>query len=257
MIYDSEDIKTTVTNYCRGLQELRTEEWPGQISVAPLFLCTPDGLQLLSHFMWSDDNESIGLRWLEKVSKLGKSVHNTVRKTTVLDGMSEFNWAIPQDGRGSVNTINLRSLTDESVAVIAKYVESMPRHIGNGFAIHVAPKPSETSLQNSVFAATESHYMLELLATPRSEEGLEESRSWETDFLRALLQTDSKNILPTTYINHTPPGRTTLKQIYGANFPFVMCLKQKYDPKDVFNLAVPFSYISPTDTQDMPGVNVA
>lgn len=202
--------------------------------------------------MWSDENESAGLEWLERVCKLGKLTHNSVRKTTILDGMGDFNSSIPRDGRGSVNTINLRSLTDESIAVMAKYVQSMPRYAGNGFAIHIAPKPSKRSLQNSVFATTEPHYMLELLATPRSEEGVEVSRRWEAEFIRDLLRTESENILPTTYINHTAPGRTTLEQIFGAHFPFVLALKQKYDPNNVFNLAVPFSYIPLTSAQETP-----
>ncbi|KAH7176223.1 hypothetical protein EDB81DRAFT_635024 [Dactylonectria macrodidyma] len=253
--YDANNVEATVTSYCRGVQELRATQWPGQLSVAPMFLCTPDGLKLLSHFMWSDDNESVGLEWRERVSKLGETICSAVRKTTILDGMSDFNSTIPLDGRGSVNTINLRSLTDESIAVMATYVQSMPRYVGNGFAIHIAPMPSKTTLQESVFGATEPHYMLEILATPRLEEGLEESRRWEADFIRELLRTESENILPTTYINHTPPGRTTLKQIFGVNFPFVLALKQKYDPNNVFNLAVPFSYIPLTNTEDMPEIN--
>jgi hypothetical protein len=61
-----------------------------------------------------------------------------------------------------------------------------------------------------------------------------------------LLSTEARNILPSTYINLTPPGRTTLEQIYGENFASVMELKQKYDPHNVFKLATPFSYIPPT-----------
>lgn len=256
MLYDASDVETTVTSYCRGIQDLRTMQWPRQLTVAPLFLCTQDGLQLLSHFMWSEDDESAGMEWYEKVLALGKPVHNTVRKATIREGISDFDAAIPPDGRGSVNTINLRSLTDEAIAVMAKYVRKMPRCVGNGFAIHIAPAPSETSLRNSVFAATEPHYMLELLATPRSEEGLEDSLRWETDFIQELLQTESSNILPTTYINHTPSGRTTLKQIYGPNFPFVMALKQKHDPKNVFNLSVPFAYIPLTEAEDTADTNL-
>lgn len=150
MLYDTNEVGATVTSYCRGIQELRTAQWPDQLSVAPIFLCTPDGLELLSHFMWSDDNESIGLEWLERVSKLGKPIRNAVRKTTILNGMSDFNSTIPLDGRGSVNTISLRSLTDESIAVMATYVQIMPRYVGNGFAIYIAPMPSETSLRNYV-----------------------------------------------------------------------------------------------------------
>jgi hypothetical protein len=171
MVYDTSEIVDTVTTYCRGLQSLRDDGWPKQLCVAPLFLCTPDGLKLLSHFMWSEDDEIAGTSWLNRVSQLGRNLHNGVRRTTVLEAMGDFNTAIPQDGRGSVNTVSLRRLTDDCVAVIAKYVEIMPRHVGNGFAIHVAPKPAESSIRNSVFAVSEEHYMLELLATPRLEEG--------------------------------------------------------------------------------------
>ncbi|KAL1874174.1 hypothetical protein Plec18167_006109 [Paecilomyces lecythidis] len=250
MLYDASDVEATVVNYCQGLQKLRDEGFPRQLCVAPLFLHTGDGLKLASHFMWSDDDDTAGFKWLEKVSKLGKVLYNPVRKTTVLDGMSDFKTIIPPDGRASVNTVSLRALTKEVTAVMAKYVQRMPRYAGNGFAIHLGPKPSDSSLKNSVFGATESHLMLELLATPRSEEGVEESRKWGAEFLRGLLETNPKNILPTTYINLTPPGRTTLDQIYGANFSFVMALKRKYDPKDVLRLAVPFSYIAATDVQD-------
>ncbi|KAF7541281.1 hypothetical protein G7054_g694 [Neopestalotiopsis clavispora] len=227
MVYNTSEIVDTVTTYCRGLQSLRDDGWPKQLCVAPLFLCTPDGLKLLSHFMWSEDDEIAGTSWLNRVSQLGRNLHNG-------------------DGRGSVNTVSLRRLTDDCVAVIAKYVEIMPRHVGNGFAIHVAPKPAESSIRNSVFAVSEEHYMLELLATPRLEEGLDESRRWGADFVAELLSTEARNILPSTYINLTPPGRTTLEQIYGENFASVMELKQKYDPHNVFKLATPFSYIPPT-----------
>jgi hypothetical protein len=251
MLYDTSDIKATVTSYCHGLQKLRDGEFPAQLSIAPLFFTTPDGLKLASHFMWTDDDEEAGRQWLDKVSKLGKVMHNPVRKTTVLDGMSDFTSIMPPDGRGSVNTISLRALTDEATAVMAHYVQSMPRYAGNGFAIHVAPKPAEASLEESVFCASVPHYMLELLATPRSEEGLEESRKWGADFLRDLLRTDPANIVPTTYVNLTPPGRTTLQELYGPRFPLVMALKEKHDPHNVFNLAVPFSYIPPTETRSI------
>ncbi|ETS81519.1 hypothetical protein PFICI_06521 [Pestalotiopsis fici W106-1] len=248
MVYDTSKVINTVATYCQGLQGLRDDGWPDPLCVAPLFLCTPDGLKLLSHFMWSEDNEAAGTSWLERVSQLGRNLHNGVRRTTILEAMGDFNRAIPQDGRGSVNTVSLRRLTDECIAVIAKYVECMPRYVGNGFAIHVAPKPAQASVHDSVFAVTEAHYMLELLATPRSEEGLHESQRWGADFVSELLKTGSSNILPSTYINLTPPGRTTLQQVYGDNFTSVMELKEKYDPHGVFKLATPFSYIPPADS---------
>lgn len=145
-----------------------TEGRPDQLAIPPLFLCTPIALKLVSHFMWNDDNESLGSEWMERVLELGKIMHNTVRNTTILAGMRDFDSAIPPDGRGSVNTISLRSLTDDSIAAIAKYVECMPKYAGTGFVIYVAPEPSAASLQDSVSEVTESHYMLELLGTPRS-----------------------------------------------------------------------------------------
>ncbi|KAI4597988.1 hypothetical protein KJ359_003796 [Pestalotiopsis sp. 9143b] len=244
--YDTKEMTDTVTAYCKGLQALRDGGWPKPLCFAPLFLCTPDGLKLLSHFMWSEDDEDAGSRWLGKVSELALNLHSSVRKATLLEAIGDFDTAIPPDGRGVVDTVSLRRLTDEAVAVIAAYMERMPRHAGNGFAIHVAPRPAEASAGDAVFAVAEEHYMLELLATPRAAEGLDESRRWGSDFVRALLATDEGNILPATYINLTPPGRNTLENIFGDKFGTVMDLKRKYDPQDVFKLATPFSYIPAT-----------
>jgi len=85
--------------------------------------------------------------------------------------------------------------------------------------------------------------MLEFLYGAMSMESAEISRKWAKDFLAEIQATDPRNILPSTYISLTPPGRNTLKLIYGSNYDFLMDLKKKHDPFDVFRLAVPFAYI--------------
>ncbi|KIX04880.1 uncharacterized protein Z518_05751 [Rhinocladiella mackenziei CBS 650.93] len=238
--HDTSDVQSTVKSYCSRLQKMRAEGFPPQLCVAPLFFHLPDGLVLASHFMWADKDEETGHRWLDKVSKLGKTIGSGVRKTTLLEGMKDFDFV---SGQGSVDTISLRKLSDEVTDVIAKHIQKMPRQPGNGFAIHVAPRPTTSSLEKSVFATSEAHLMLGFLYGGETSDGLEESRQWANNFLHDMKQTDQDNILQSTYISLTPAGRNTLKRIYGANYPSVVSLKDKYDPHNVFKLAVPFCYL--------------
>ena len=244
MIFDGSDINATVRHLCREIQNLRNEDSPRPLCVAPLFLNSPHGRLVSCHVMWADEDEGTGATWIDKVSNFAKVQKNGVRKTTHAGATEDFGQDFaPTDAHGSVDTISIRALTDEVVDVIARNVEITPAQFGTGLAIHVAPSPSENSLKESVFGAHEAHYMLEFLHTSTVKESVEESTGWAKNFLAEIQRTDQANILPSTYISLTPPGRNTLKQIYGSNYDFVMALKKKYDPENVFGLAVPFAYL--------------
>ncbi|KAF5708019.1 6-hydroxy-D-nicotine oxidase [Fusarium globosum] len=241
VIFDESDTKNTVANICRETERQLLRDPAESLYMAPLFIIAPLGKSPFCQVMWLHEDQEQGKREIEKITQLGPCFHTTVKGTTHLGAIDDFRDSFAMPGMiGNVGTISVLSLTEQVIDIIAHHVDIMPNEIGLGFAIHSTREAPREAAQASCFPATERHFMLEFLGCVDSEEKVKRTDKWLKDFMEAIRGTDQANILPSTYINLTPPGQNTLKRAYGPNYGFLLSLKKKHDPHGIFNTAPPF-----------------
>ncbi|KIL87887.1 hypothetical protein FAVG1_08768 [Fusarium avenaceum] len=241
IIFDESDTKATVRNICRETQRQFLRPSSESLYMAPLFIVTPMSKAPFCHVMWLHQDQELGKKEIDKITRLGPFVYKTTRKTTHAGATDDFKHNFVMPGmKANIATMSIYSLTDEVIDVIAHYVNIMPDVVGSGFAIHSAKGTSKEAADASSFNATEAHFMLEFMAGATSDESLEATTEWLQSFLTAMRNTDQANILPSTYVNLTPPGQNTLKKVYGHNYDFIIELQKKHDPHGVFRASPPF-----------------
>jgi FAD/FMN-containing dehydrogenase len=97
---------------------------------------------------------------------------------------------------------------------------------------------------SSVFAAREPHYMLEILGYAAVASAQEEAEKWAAQMAAEIQEVDPENVLPTAYISLYNARRggspdKVLDKVYQANAEVVRALKARFDPGNLFRLAVP------------------
>jgi hypothetical protein len=95
----------------------------------------------------------------------------------------------------------------------------------------------------SVFGTRDPHFLLEILGGAVIKENREQAVKWSTSLWQDLQHIEPGNLLPSTYISLHRPNETTgqdsLSEIFGSNDQEVLKLKEEFDPKNVFDLAMP------------------
>jgi hypothetical protein len=239
IFYDSTDIAATVQNFSSGYQKLSAEGLPPALCAQQVFMNTPHGIAFACAFIWGSDDYETGQAYLAKIAALGKVVSNTVGPNTVAGYLQFLKPIVPPKAYGSVETISIRELNPEAIAVIARNIERMPSVNGASLVIHELRGPSAAPNSESVFGSREPHMVLELIKTVAEQRDLKRAEDWVDTFIGELRKMDPANILPGTYISVTKPGSNSFENIFGSNYEALLEMKRKYDPEGTFDLAQP------------------
>lgn len=189
--------------------------------------------------MWSADDIQQGLQWKDRIARLASApvVMDTVAPTTMPDLMAANAGLIPPTMYGSSYTHNVRHITPGLAQVIADNLAKMPTDLGVMLSVHQLRGPStQRQQEDSVFAAREPHFMLEILGFATTSEGREESEKWASA-LADQVKWDGEgkgNLLSVAYISLDRLDETSLDRLFGPYVQDVLALKKKFDPKNVF-----------------------
>ena len=190
-------------------------------------------------FVWSSPDLEEGRVYLDKIAALGKVVENTVAEKTVPEWQTESSALVPPHVYGGDRTVSVRKLTEQVNQIISRNIGKIPLDSGTGFSIHECRGPSAVANPGSVFGSREPHFVMELIGSAVNLSSFNASQAWAATFREELLQVRRDNLLPGTYISLTKPGDTPVPNIYGSKYQTLLALKREFDPRDVFNLAVP------------------
>lgn len=240
-MFDSVDIASAFQSFTKAYNNLWANGVPSELGVQPVvFNMSGYGRQFGVIVVWSSPDTELGQTYLDKVATLGKETMRTVSEMTVPEWMENNSGLVPYGVYGYNTSVSVRKVTDEIAEVIGKNLAKMPSDLSTMFAWHELRGPSTNPHEDSVFGAREPHYVLELLGTVADPANLNSSNTWITAFREELRQ--CKDVLTGDYISLTRPSDNTLDGLYGSRLGTIYTLKDKYDPKGVFNLAVPRLY---------------
>jgi hypothetical protein len=240
IIYNSQDIGTTLRDFNAGYQKLAAEGMPPELNVQQMVVNAPPGRMFGIGFMWSSEDGEKGRLWCKKFETLGSVIMSNVEITTIPNWYKANAAMVPHSAYGTSRTHSLRTMSTEATAVIGRNLENMPSNPATMLSIHELRGLSSVPDAGSVFGTREPHYMLEILGMATTEDVKEESARWAFNVWKSLQEQSGDSILPGSYVSlDLPDQNSTLSKYFGINGQKVLELKEKYDPENVFALAVP------------------
>ncbi|RAK80776.1 FAD-binding domain-containing protein [Aspergillus fijiensis CBS 313.89] len=237
--FQFDDLPAVIRQYNTGYQALCAEGIPAELTLQQCVLNLPHSKTLVVLFAWASYDIKTGQSWAEQISAPAPVAHNAVQPTTPLTYLTDTDRMVPSHTRGRVRTISLKRLSEEVLDVISTSVLKMPTDPHTFFAMHElrTGTPSAQGHSDSVFAAREGHFVFEMIGNAQREENLDLATAWGQDLWNGLSRTDQENVLPSTYLSLTAPEELQMSPLFGGNFPWLVEMKDKYDPRGVFSAA--------------------
>ncbi|KAJ5604477.1 D-lactate dehydrogenase [Penicillium lagena] len=248
IIFDSSNITKTCVDFNAAYENLLdTEGLPLELTIQQIAFNAPTGRCFGTIFVWSGVNIEEGQYWSEKIASLGPLVANTVAPANIQDWFRGNGALVPPTAFGSSYTHNISRVSPVIAETIGRGLASMPSDPGTMVSIHQLRGPSTEpqGISSSVFEAREPHYMLELLGLTVQKDVQKESEKWAAQMAEDIKQADPDYVLPSAYVSlyattvqATSPAKT-LEKTYGSKVEVLKALKAKFDPENVFSLAIP------------------
>ncbi|KAJ5180967.1 hypothetical protein N7492_004177 [Penicillium capsulatum] len=246
IIYDSTDIAKTFMDFNAAYDQLlHSEDLPPQLTLQQVAFNGPPGRVFAVSFTWSGEDTKQGQRWSARIAGFAPSIMNTVSITTIPDWLGGNGAHIPHEVSGSAFSHSLARLPSTVTETIGHHLARLPADPGAMFSIHQLRGPSATpQSHSSVFVARQPHYMLEILGFATDEKVQERSERWALDMAIDVKQVGSEYMLPTSYVslyntNQATSAAEAVDNVYGSKVEVLRDLKVKFDPENVFGLAIP------------------
>ncbi|KAL2836576.1 FAD-binding domain-containing protein [Aspergillus pseudoustus] len=243
VLYNSEDLRSTITQYSCGYQSLKTEGdgIPAQLSLQQSVIKVPRPTFAVL-FVWASSDMETGKHWLEKISGLAPVVGTAVQLTTPTAWLEDAAKFVPATTHGGVYTINIKKVTNEVAEIMADYALNIPTDPHAFWGMHElrGGTVSAQEKHDSVFAAREGHFLFEILAIAEKKDNLDAIFAWGAKFQQALLGTEKRNIVPASYLSFLRKEEVDHGKVFGKDLEFLRRVKERADPKGAFANAISY-----------------
>lgn len=236
LIFAPGDIGVKFQSYMKGFQAL---DPPAHLGSQAMVINHPEfGRTMAVSFVWSSDDKEAGKAVLKRMESLGPVVMTTVAEIAPSAWQSVVESVVAMEAYADLRTVSLPTLSESTTKMISKHLEQMPSDIGGGFVTHENSGVSAKATPSSCFGARPKHYMLELIGSVVDKENEQEFQAWAKGLHEELA--GGGEACKFEYISLTKPGDVQESDCYGEeDWEFIKELKRKYDPRGVFNTAIP------------------
>jgi hypothetical protein len=194
------------------------------------------GPHLTVFWTWADADHEMGKRYLEKFIAATPPVKiNPVQSKT----LSQHYAALPNQNApwGGVRTQYFSEMTPVLVETFAKALESIPNdpmcHLSWSGNVPIDPK-----LKHCI-GVGQSHILFWLSFFASDVKNKDIADRWGRDVLNAARSAGASVLLEAAHPGLTPLGEKTIEQQLGSKAARGRELKSRYDPENVFGLALP------------------
>lgn len=237
-MFESSNLTNTATNYFRGYSQLEATVLQLDITAEPFVLNFPGLGKTFGVFLVSSAADLNSSKpFIDKILALGTPIVNAVAELTIPEYVASLQGELTYGVYGSTRTVSVQSFSNNVTAITSKYLEQMPSDGSTLFYAHRLRGPSARPDPTSCFGTRESHWMVEIIGNVANLTDLDASTAWAAAYHAELAASDETLIQ--TYIASTYPGDNPTVNSYGANWDRLLSVKRKYDPRNVFYLAVP------------------
>lgn len=244
-----DDHKTFVKDLLGRLHQLYAEGLPKALN--PLFSVW-DNLhftrRVLVMLTWASDDHDEGRRWAAKLAALGgpssPPAVDTLRPCRLLEGLRANDAFISPRVYGRCHTVTVRA------AERTRFVEAITEHTahfparGVGMCLHRSVGRGEAHQGmadggDSVWGPRGEHTMLEIVSTTTEEASAEAAYEWALGLRRAVVSAVPDEVVGGGWLAMTPDEEVDLEKVFGEDYEFLLGLKRKWDPDNVFRNTVP------------------
>lgn len=253
-----DDHQAFIENFLTNLQQLYTEGLPPALN--PLFsVWNHPRLSRCVVMMvtWASEDHDAGRRWLARLEALAtptpsfssSSSHspsppgfNTVRAGTLLEGIRVNDASVSPLVYGRCHTATVRGAgigCADFVCAIAAHTAA-PGAEGVGVALHRLVGPGTAGDKGAVWGLRQEHTVMEILSTTTDEAAVEVAFDWACGLRRAVVDAVPEEVVEGGWLAMMPDEEVDLEKVFGAeNYRFLLELKRKWDPNNVFSNTVP------------------
>lgn len=264
-----DDHQTFIKTFLHNLQQLYAEGLPDALN--PLFSIW-NHAQLsrcvIMMVTWaacssssSGDDHAEGRRWIARLAALGGPARpapavDTVRPCTLLEGLRTSDASVPPRVYGRCNTVTVRGTGIGAPA----FADTLAAHtdfgrlaaggvMGVGVCLHrlvsrnapgdAAGEVGARGGSGSVWGPRESHTLLEIISTTTDVAAAEAAFEWGRRLKRAVVEAVPGEVLGRAWLAMIPEEEVDNEKVFGDDYPFLLGLKRKWDPDNVFKHTIP------------------
>lgn len=235
LVYESSNLAKTVRDYNEAVSKLKIPK-PLTINMFVMNISALGGPHLMVFWTWADADHEMGKRYLEEFFAATPPVKmNPVKSKTLVQHYA----SVPDHIApwGGVRTQYFRSMTPALIDAVVTALEYMPNdpmcHLSWSDAVTIDPK-----LKHCI-GVGQSHVFFWSSYFASDIKNKDAAERWNRDLLQAAKEAGAPVLLEAAHAGLTPLGEKSLEQQLGSKAARGRELKSRYDPRNIFSLALP------------------
>lgn len=242
IVYNTSNFQSTLNDWFEGYEKISQGPGiPSALGLQLLIVQIPGmGRVVLAFVMWSDEDHVKGQEWIDRIAGFGDCILQNIGPNKLGDFMRANDKSFAYGAYGHNNTVSVRGFTPKVREIIARYTDEFPTP-WNGFCTHLFSGPSAKPYSNSVFSPRFEHVVFEIFsAIPDSDESqVAKSIAWGKAFKKELIENVPEDVIGAGFAALLTPEDTDLRKLYAENYDFLIDLKKKHDPHNIFKNTIP------------------
>ncbi|KIX97508.1 uncharacterized protein Z520_06960 [Fonsecaea multimorphosa CBS 102226] len=239
ILFHTAEIRETARKYFSGYNAMTKSPYG---AVSPFWYPKQDmsGWTFAINFAWSSPDMEAGRQYLEQLAALAEGADTSlVKEMTPIELINLIISWTPNRAYGyeGCNAVSFARITERAADVVGEFLSKVPVDSANLLLIHEMRGTSAEPDPGSCFGARLPHSVMELVGVAVNPDNVRASKQRFRELYDALHGTG--DALGVTYASLTQTRDTNIRGLFGKEYPFVMELKNKYDPEGVFDNTEP------------------